>query len=105
MFETDVCLLDHLPRSRLAEGPFWDAETGRLIWVDIAGQAIHRYDPETGQGQTRTVSDVVGFAVLATNGRLVAGIGDGIYDLAFDEPGETLLARPRMHGENRFNDA
>ncbi len=97
-------LLDHLPRSRLAEGPCWDAETGRLLWVDIVGHAIHRYDPGTGQGTTHPVSGMVGFAVIAAAGHLVAGIGDGLYDLAFGIPGESLLARPGMHGENRFND-
>ncbi len=105
MFKDRSCrLLDHLPRSRLAEGPVWDAATGRLLWVDIVGQAIHRYDPETGQGASHPVSDMVGFAVLGTGGRLVAGIGGGLYDLAFGEPTEALLARPTMHSENRFND-
>jgi sugar lactone lactonase YvrE len=96
--------LDHLPRSRLAEGPFWDSETGCLLWVDIAGHAIHRYDPETAQGATRLVSGAIGFVVLDTGGRLVAGIGGGLYDLAFERPAETLLVRPSMHEENRFND-
>ena len=97
-------LLDHLPRSRLAEGPLWEADTATLLWVDIAGQAIHRYDPETGRGASRPVPDVVGFAVRTVEGRLAAGIGRGLFDLAFETPGETLLAAPGMHAENRFND-
>ncbi len=105
MFETLTArLLDHLPCSRLAEGPCWDTEAGRLLWVDIAGHAIHRYDPETGHGATHPVSDTVGFTLPATDGRLVAGIGGGVYDLAFGTAGETLLVRPDMHAENRFND-
>ena len=105
MFEDRSCrLLDHLPRSGLAEGPVWDADAGRLLWVDIVGRTIHRYDPGTGQGASHTVSDMVGFAVIGTDGRLVAGIGNGLYDLAFGEPCETLLARPSMHEQNRFND-
>ena len=97
-------LLDRLPRSRLAEGPFWDADSGHLFWVDIAGHAIHRYDPETGLGSTHLVSDVIGFAVPAIEGGLVAGIGGGLYDLALGASAETLLARPDMHEDNRFND-
>ena len=77
---------------------------GRLLWVDISGCAIHRFDPQSGEGATRPVSDAVGFAVLAADGRLVAGLGGGLYDLAFEKPGETLLVRPDMHGRNRFND-
>ncbi len=106
MLDPSPCrLLDRLPRSRLAEGPSWDIETGRLLWVDIAGCAIHRYDPVTGLGATRPVPDVVGFAVPTLDGQLVAGIGGGLYALAFDAPGETLLVQPVMHGKNRFNDA
>ena len=106
MLENRSCaILDHLTRSRLAEGPSWDVETGSLMWVDIVGRAIHRYNPQTGQVVTRPVPDVVGFALPAKDGRLVAGIGGRIYDLAFDGSAETLLAQPSMHGENRFNDA
>jgi sugar lactone lactonase YvrE len=28
-------------RARLGEGPRWDAEAGRLLWVDIEGERIH----------------------------------------------------------------
>ena len=99
-----VRFLDHLPRSSLAEGPHWDVQSGRLLWVDIEGHAVHRYDPETGHGETHPVSGAVGFAILADDGRVVAGISDGLYDFAFGVPGETPLVRPRMHAENRFND-
>ena len=32
------------------EGPLWDAESGRLWWVDITGQMVHSFDPATGPG-------------------------------------------------------
>ncbi len=97
-------LLDHLPRSKLAEGPMWDAQGGWLYWVDIAGHAIHRHAPATGEVATHPLGDTVGFCALAGAGKLVAGIGGGIYELVFGSAGETLLARPAMHGANRFND-
>src|SRR5438309_917627 len=31
-------------RSTLAEGPAWDERDGTLLWVDIAGFSVHRYD-------------------------------------------------------------
>ena len=96
--------LDHLPRSELAEGPLWDGQSGSLYWVDIAGHAIHRHQPATDTCATHPLAAPVGFCAVAIEGRLVAGIGDGIYDLAFGTAGTTLLARPAMHGENRFND-
>jgi sugar lactone lactonase YvrE len=70
------------------------------LWVDIVGQALHRYDPETCRGATHLVSDAIGFVVLADNGRLVAGIGGGL----FETPMETALVRPSMREANRFND-
>ena len=97
-------LLDHLPRSKLAEGPLWDRESGSLYWVDIAGHAIHRHQPATGACATHSLPAPVGFCAVAADGRLVAGVGDGIHDLAFGIPGTSVLARPAMHGENRFND-
>ncbi len=97
-------LLDHLPRSKLAEGPLWDAQGGWLYWVDIHGHAIHRHAPATGAVATHPLHDAVGFCVLADEGRLVAGIGGGIHEFVFGDPGEILLARPAMHGANRFND-
>lgn len=97
-------LLDHLPRAKLAEGPLWDAESASLYWVDIVGHVIHRHHPLSGERAEHPLADMIGFCALAEAGRLVAGIGGGIFDLAFGQPGEILLARPAMHGENRFND-
>jgi sugar lactone lactonase YvrE len=34
----------------LGEGPCWDTERCRLIWVDITNRTIHRLDPATGRG-------------------------------------------------------
>ncbi len=31
--------------AQLGEGPRWDAQTGTLLWVDILGRRLHRYDP------------------------------------------------------------
>ncbi len=97
-------LLDHLPRSKLAEGPVWDAGSRCLYWVDIVGQGIHRYEPATGACASHPLPDLVGFCVVAADARLVAGIGGGLYDLAFGTAGETPLVRPAMHAANRFND-
>jgi sugar lactone lactonase YvrE len=39
-------------RALLGEGPCWDSQAQCLWWVDIYGQAIHRYEPATGGTQT-----------------------------------------------------
>jgi len=101
---TPTPLLD-LPRMQLGEGPCWDVATQRLIWVDIAGQAIHRHDPDTGVVESIAAGAPTGFALLDETGRLIAGLGDGIFEMDFGSSRRRLIARPDMHPENRFNDA
>ncbi len=31
-------------KARLGEGPFWDDQEQRLLWVDIEGYKLHAYD-------------------------------------------------------------
>ena len=94
-----------LPICTLGEGPHWDVETQALVFVDIAGHAIHRFAPATGTHSQIDTGVEAGFVLLDTRGHLIAGIGDAIFDLGCDGRERTLLARPDMHPENRFNDA
>jgi sugar lactone lactonase YvrE len=34
-------------RPQHGEGPLWDDETARLWWVDIAGERVHCFDPQS----------------------------------------------------------
>jgi sugar lactone lactonase YvrE len=34
-------------RAQHAEGPLWDADIARLCWVDIMGERVHCFDPES----------------------------------------------------------
>ena len=97
--------IENLPRCDLGEGPWWDVETQMLYWVDISGHKIHRWAPPRAQTETHDTGTSVGFVVLDEAGRMVAGLGDGIYEMEFGTPHRRLLARPDMHRENRFNDA
>ena len=35
--------------TRWAEGPVWFGDTRTLIWSDVPGNRMHRWDEETGQ--------------------------------------------------------
>ena len=94
-----------VPRGQLGEAPHWDVETHTLAFVDIAGHAIHRFTPETRAHTRIDTGAEVGFVLFDTDGHLIAGLGNGIYDLGRDGRGRRLIARPDMHPENRFNDA
>ena len=98
-------VLDGLPRFDLGEGPRWDVETQTLSFVDITGQAIHRLSPAIGRQTRIDTGALAGFALLDTQGHVIAGLCDGIYDLGYDGTDRRLVARPDMHPENRFNDA
>ncbi|MEU5059410.1 MULTISPECIES: SMP-30/gluconolactonase/LRE family protein [unclassified Streptomyces] len=63
----------------LGEGPTWDAEAGRLIWVDILGSRVHTYDPATGRRTIMATVQHVGAAKPRAGGAgLVVNLRDGI---------------------------
>lgn len=61
-------------RSRLGEGPSWDAETEALWWVDIHNHRVHRFAPEAGEDTVYEVGESVGCVHPATGGRVVLGL-------------------------------
>ncbi|MFF3910063.1 SMP-30/gluconolactonase/LRE family protein [Streptomyces sp. NPDC001848] len=62
----------------LGEGPTWDADGGRLIWVDILGSRVHTYDPATGHRTVLTTEQHVGAAKPRAGGGLVLNLRDGV---------------------------
>ena len=90
----------------LGEGVMWDARR-RLIWfVDIKKHLLWRFDPATGEHASTTAPDQIGWVVAATDGRLLAGLKDGLH--VFDvERGafSKLVAPPGEPAHNRLNDA
>lgn len=71
----------------LGEGPVWDVETATLVWVDILGERVHRFDPSTGEDTSLDVGRPVGAAGLRRAGGLVLAVEDGfaILDTASEE--------------------
>jgi sugar lactone lactonase YvrE len=64
-------------RSAVAEGPVWDDRTQTLVWVDIMNNAVHVYDPSSGQDRSVDVGQPVGAAALRERGGLVLALRDG----------------------------
>jgi sugar lactone lactonase YvrE len=90
----------------LGECPLWSDLEDRLYWIDIEGEAIHRYDPASGIDERRPVPGRPGsIALTATPGRLLLAIR---HELAFFEWERGTLERwiplePEGTG-NRLND-
>ncbi|MFF4207997.1 SMP-30/gluconolactonase/LRE family protein [Streptomyces sp. NPDC001796] len=62
----------------LGEGPTWDADGGRLIWVDILRSRVHTYDPASGRRTVMTTEQHVGAAKPRSGGGLVLNLRDGV---------------------------
>ncbi|TNY35773.1 SMP-30/gluconolactonase/LRE family protein [Thermomonospora catenispora] len=65
-------------RAVLGEGPTWDPDTGRLLWVDIPSCEVHAYDPVTGADTVLRTPQPVGAAKPRAAGGLVVNLRDGV---------------------------
>ena len=92
--------------AQLGEGPVWDDAQGTLIWVDIMGQAVHRFDPLTARDRTIDVGQPVGAAAARRDGQgLVLALRDG-FALLDERSGHVELVAPVEADipSNRMND-
>ncbi|GAA2286019.1 calcium-binding protein [Streptomyces ruber] len=62
----------------LGEGPTWDADARRLIWVDILGGRVHTYDPASGRRTVMVTEQHVGAAKPRAGGGFVLNLRDGV---------------------------
>jgi sugar lactone lactonase YvrE len=102
-----ICGVIGRRRANVGESPVWDADTGRLHWVDVRGEpAIFMHDTRTGQDAEWPMPEDIGSIVLARDGRLVAAMHSGF--ATFNPQDGTL--KPLLDPEpglpaNRLNDA
>ncbi|MYE76004.1 MAG: SMP-30/gluconolactonase/LRE family protein [Acidimicrobiaceae bacterium] len=95
----------HAAGAGLGEGCVWSPIENLLIWVDINGQAVHRFDHSTGRpvGLWR-YTDTVGNAAPRAGGGLALGLGSSV--ALTDRVGavETTIELPGEPESNRTND-
>lgn len=104
---TATAVGDH--RAHLGEGPVWDADRQRLLYVDIEGGAVLAHDPADGRTRVLLDHDDYVTAVLPhRDGRLLLGLRDGlgVWDEGAPEQ-PPALAIPLQPDEDRLrcNDA
>jgi len=89
----------------LGESPVWDPRHERLYWVDGVSRLVRCYDPAGGSFAAWNAPSIVGCVALATGGRLIVGLADGLYFLDLKAGGFTPIFRPHPANERiRFND-
>jgi sugar lactone lactonase YvrE len=89
--------------AQLGEGPVWDVRSSELVWVDISGRLIHRWDPASGGATEIATSGDVGAVVLCEDGGLMAAVECELWRVSTE--GEwTLLAAVEPKPGVRFND-
>ncbi|MHC8406360.1 MULTISPECIES: SMP-30/gluconolactonase/LRE family protein [unclassified Pseudomonas] len=94
-------------RAHLGEGPFWDAPTQALYWVDIAGKQALRL---TGANvQIWQMPEHVSAFIPCDSGDALVTLSSGVYRLDLDSPGLeprlTLLCVADPNPANRPNEA
>lgn len=94
------------PRSRLGEGPLWDAAEGMLYWVDSLAPRIYRYEAR----QSRTAvfdlpGETVGSLALRAQGGLLLAMDQGFHLFDLESGRCETIALPLQGRDGlRFND-
>lgn len=92
-------------RATLGECPLWSPDEQALYWVDIAGKAIHRFDPASGKDLAWPTPSEPGCIALTRGGGLVAALRDGFCRFAPSSGALTKIAEaPYDTSTMRFND-
>ncbi len=66
-------------QAELGEGPLWDDREEELLFVDIQGFAVHRFQPATGVHRSFDVGRSIGAVVLREDGGLVLAARDAFF--------------------------
>jgi sugar lactone lactonase YvrE len=100
----DVGLVQDI-RASLGEGPIWDSDNQRLIWVDILGGLVHRYSPSDESDLVIDIGQPVSSLALGVHGGMVCAIRDGfgIVPAGSDHVTQVIEVEKEL-SDNRMND-
>ena len=92
--------------AKLGEGAIWNYKTQELYWVDIVGEKLHIYHPESNTNKTISMPCRIGTVVPTQEiNKAVVALEDGIYKVDISKEILSLLsAVEATNFKNRFND-
>lgn len=89
----------------LGESPLWHSAENTLYWIDIAGLAIHAYEPAREIHRCWSMPSEPGCIALCASGGLIVALRSGLALLDTDRGALTPLAdAPYDTAKMRFND-
>jgi sugar lactone lactonase YvrE len=89
----------------LGEGPLWDERENLLYWVDIMNQALHVYNPASGENKTYDVGQMVSTVVLSETGGVWLAVQHGFARFDLGSRALQIIVDPEADiPSNRFND-
>jgi len=92
-------------QAEVGEGSLWDERENRLYWVDIHSNALHRFDPASGNNQTRDLGEHVGTVVLDQAGGILVATQNGFARFDWETGRLSRLGDPEAgNAATRFND-
>ncbi|MGH8297462.1 MAG: SMP-30/gluconolactonase/LRE family protein, partial [Steroidobacteraceae bacterium] len=93
------------PGCRIGECPVWLAAEERLLFIDVTGRCLHRFDPRADTLATLALEEDIGLVAPVSGGGYLAGMRTGVWLL--DERGRKrrrLAVNPADPRTVRFND-
>jgi sugar lactone lactonase YvrE len=91
-------------RAELGEGPIWDADRHRLLFVDIMRGEVHAFDPDSGTQRVLQLGRTVGAVACTVRGDWVVAAGLGFARVAPDTGAVTSIAEVSDRTDLRMND-
>jgi sugar lactone lactonase YvrE len=88
----------------LGEGPMWVGGEQALYWVDIMGNAFHRWEPASGAQTRYDIGQPVGTVVPRAAGGMVLALKDGLFFWDAINGLQAISDPERDKPNNRFND-
>jgi sugar lactone lactonase YvrE len=89
----------------LGEGPVWDTEMSRILWVDIIEGKIHQFSTRTNQHKIFDVGRMIGAIAIREAGGLIAALENGFATVDLENGEVKLISDPESQlPNNRFND-
>ncbi|MFC0267129.1 SMP-30/gluconolactonase/LRE family protein [Kushneria aurantia] len=88
----------------IGESPVWSAHRGELLWIDILGQRLHRYDPTSGRSTSSATSAPIGLLAESPTGQITLSQGGMLARCIADGKIEAIATAPLAAPAFRFND-